>query len=44
MPKRIFLGVTDYFGEKARAYREVHSDRWLFVLQTIDEEIVLIEY
>jgi len=39
MPEqRIFLGECEYYGHQAKAYREVYSDCWKFVIETSPKE------
>lgn len=44
MLQKVFLGETDYLGEKAKAYREVYPDRWHFVIETPTKRFLLMTY
>lgn len=44
MLQRVFLGVVDYFGQQAKAYREVYPDRWEFIIETPEGKYSLLSY
>ncbi|WP_269919852.1 hypothetical protein [Caldifermentibacillus hisashii] len=44
MIEKVLLGEVDWFGIKAKAYREVYTNQWKFVIETDNEKVYLLSY